>query len=303
MTSTEAPQSRSSHFERRWFNRLAPAMLFTLEGKVAVVTGAAGGIGSWLSAGLAQAGASVLLTDRDLGPTQSVADELCAHGLKAAAFAADLAEDDAPQSIVNAARERFGRLDVLINNAGVNKRMPILEVDRKTMEELWVVDYRSVFELSQAAARVMIAQGGGSIINISSLNNVVGLEDVSIIGPAKAALTQLTKVMTVEWSRYGIRANALAPGFMDTPMNATHWTDPTRAPWIMDRTPMCRPGHPAELVGLCLLFASDAGSFISGQIMYVDGGFLAGIRWNVPPGAGLAEFLASRGRDPSDRIA
>ncbi len=292
MTSSGVSQDRTSHFEARWFDRLAPGTLFSLEGKVAVVTGAAGGIGSWLAAGLAQAGAAVLLTDRDFGPTQSVADEICAHGLKAAAFAADLADGEAPQAIVDAVVKRFGRLDILINNAGVNKRIPILEVDRKTMEDLWVVDYRSVFELSQATARVMIPQGGGSIINISSLNNVFGLEDVSIIGPAKAALTQLTKVMTVEWSRYGIRANALAPGFMDTPMNASHWTDPTRAPWIMDRTPMCRPGHPAELVGLCLLFASDAGSFISGQIMYVDGGFLAGSRWNVPPGTGLNEFRA-----------
>jgi NAD(P)-dependent dehydrogenase (short-subunit alcohol dehydrogenase family) len=294
MTTSEAPDAHPFEFGPRWFERLAPATLFSLEGKVAVVTGAAGGIGSWLSAGLAQAGAAVLLTDRYLSPTQAVADALTARGLKAAAFAADLADGDAPQAIVDATVERFGRLDVLVNNAGVNKRMPMLEVDRKTFEELWLVDYRSVFELSQAAARVMIPQGGGSIINISSLNNAVGLEDVSVIGPAKAALTQLIKVMTVEWARYGIRSNALAPGFMDTPMNASHWSDPTRAPWIMDRTPMCRPGHPAELVGTCLLFASEAGSFISGQILYVDGGFLAGSRWNVPTGTGLAEFRAHR---------
>ena len=96
--------------------------------------------------------------------------------------------------------------------------------------------------------------------------------------------------MTVEFAHLGNRTNAIAPGFMDTPMNAGHWTHETRAQWIMDRSPMCRPGHPAELVGACLLLASDAGSFISGQTIYVDGGFLAGSRWNVPPGAGLRSY-------------
>ena len=136
----------------------------------------------------------------------------------------------------------------------------------------------------------MIQQGGGCIIHISSLNNHVGLEDVSLIGPAKAALSQLAKVQSIEWARFGIRTNALAPGFMATPMNATHWAHPTRAPWIMDRTPMCRPGHPAELCGTALLLASDAGSFMTGQTIYVDGGFCAGSRWNVPPGTGLEAY-------------
>lgn len=102
--------------------------------------------------------------------------------------------------------------------------------------------------------------------------------------------------MTVEFAHLGVRTNALAPGFMATPMNAGHWSHETRAPWIMDRTPMCRPGHPAELVGTCLLLASDAGSFISGQTIYVDGGMLAGSRWNVAPGTGLNTYreLAAR---------
>ena len=159
------------------------------------------------------------------------------------------------------------------------------------LEHIWKVDYTRCYELSQAAVRVMMRQGdGGSIIQISSLNNAVGLEDVSILGPTKAALSQLAKGMTVEFGRFGIRTNALAPGFMDTPMNGSHWTHETRAPWIMDRTPMCRPGQPVELVGTCLLLASDAGSFISGQTIYVDGGFLAGSRWNVAPGTGLATY-------------
>jgi NAD(P)-dependent dehydrogenase (short-subunit alcohol dehydrogenase family) len=114
----------------------------------------------------------------------------------------------------------------------------------------------------------------------------VGLEDVSLIGPTKAALSQLAKVQAVEWACHGIRANVLAPGFMATPMNASHWSDPTWGPWIMDRTPLCRPGHPAELVGAALLLVPDAGFLITGQTVYVDGGFSAGSRWNVPAGTG-----------------
>jgi NAD(P)-dependent dehydrogenase (short-subunit alcohol dehydrogenase family) len=276
--------------EDEWFGRLDPSHLFSLEGKVAIVTGGAGGIGSWLSAGLAKAGAAVIVTDRDAQATSAVTNALSNEGLLAVPLVVDLEDDDAAERIVGFARERFDRLDVLINNAGINSRIPMLEVPREMLEHVWKVDYIRCYELSQAAARLMIPQGGGAIIQISSLNNLVGLEDVSMLGPTKAALSQLAKAMTVELGHLGIRTNALAPGFMATTMNAGHWTHETRATWIMDRTPMCRPGHPAELVGTCLLLASDAGSFISGQTFLVDGGFSAGSRWNVPPGTGLRTY-------------
>jgi NAD(P)-dependent dehydrogenase (short-subunit alcohol dehydrogenase family) len=275
-----------------WLERLDPARLFSLEGRVAVVTGAAGGIGRYLAAGFALAGASVLLTDRDPALLAEVADLLGGRGAMVHAATVDLADGDAAERIVRAAMDRFGRLDVLVNNAGVNRRIPMLEVDTPLLEEIWRIDYTRCYELSQAAARVMIAQGRGAIIHIGSLNSLFGLEDVSMLGPTKAALSQLAKGMTVEFARYGVRTNVIAPGFMDTPMNATHWTHETRAPWIFDRTPMCRPGHPAELVGTALLLASPAGSFISGQTIHVDGGFSSGSRWNTPPGTGLAAYQA-----------
>jgi NAD(P)-dependent dehydrogenase (short-subunit alcohol dehydrogenase family) len=280
----------SGEFDPEWLDRLTPGRLFSLENRVAVITGAAGGIGRWLSAAFGLAGAKVLATDLELDPTARMCAALVARGIEAHALAADLADEDAAERIVQATLDRFGRLDILVNNAGINKRIPIVEVDRNTLEHHWKVDYIRCYELSQAAARVMIQQGGGCIIHISSLNNHVGLEDVSLVGPAKAALSQLAKVQSIEWARFGIRTNALAPGFMATPMNATHWAHPTRAPWIMDRTPMCRPGHPAELCGTALLLASDAGSFMTGQTIYVDGGFCAGSRWNVPPGTGLEAY-------------
>jgi NAD(P)-dependent dehydrogenase (short-subunit alcohol dehydrogenase family) len=283
-------ESTVSVFDTDRLEGIDPARLFSLAGKVAVVTGGAGGIGRWLSAGLARAGAAVVVTDRNAEAAEATARALSNAGLRAVALVVDLEDDDAAARIVEFAVERFSRLDVLVNNAGVNARLPMLEVTTDMLEHIWKVDYIRAYQLSQAAARVMIAQRAGAIIHISSLNNAIGLEDVSMLGPTKAALSQLAKGMTVEFGHLGVRTNALAPGFMATPMNAAHWTHATRAPWIMDRTPMCRPGHPSELVGVCLLLASPAGSFISGQTIFVDGGFTAGSRWNVPPGTGLRTY-------------
>ena len=261
---------------------LAPPSLFSLEGKAAVVTGAGGGIGRWLAAGLGAAGARVLVTDIQ----EPLLDEVCA-GLSAAGIACerlvvDLGDEDAPQRIVDSAVERLGRLDVLVNNAAVNRRMPILEMDPETYDSIMAIDLRLPYFLSQAAARVMRDSGGGSIVNISSINFVYGLEQISVYGPAKAGLSQLTRVMALEWAQYGIRANAIAPGYMDTPLAAPIWADADMSRWIMNRVPLKRPGRPGELVGTCQLLASDAGSFITGQTFIVDGGFMAGGRWFTP---------------------
>ncbi len=291
--------------DETWLERLTPERLFSMERRVAVVTGAAGGVGRWLSAGFGLAGARVLLSDRDGDGLTDLAAELRERGIEADTHVVDLDSAGAPKSIIDAAVERFGGVDVLVNNAGINKRISMLEVDAELLDEIWRVDYIRCYQLAQEAARVMVDRGGGSIIHIGSINTVIGLEDVSMLGPTKAALSQLAKAMTVELAHLGIRTNVLAPGFLDTPMNATHWDDPTRGPWIMDRTPMNRPGHPAELVGAALLLASPAGSFLSGQTIYVDGGITAGSRWNVSPGAGLKSFRewAAQGRpiDEFDR--
>jgi len=286
----QGPHRSARDLEPGWLDRMPPEKLFSLEGKVAVITGAAGGIGRWLCAAFGMAGAKVVATDVEALSLRRVCDELEARGVETLALAVDLVDDDAAERIVAAAVDRFGRLDILVNNAGINRRIPIMEVTPDILDHIWKVDYIRCYELSQQAAKVMIRQGGGSILHIGSLNTQVGLEDVSLIGPTKAALSQLAKVQAVEWSRYGIRTNVVAPGFFATPINATHWSDPTRAPWIMDRTPMCRPGHPAELAGGALLLVSGAGSFITGQTIYVDGGFTAGSRWNVPSGTGLETY-------------
>jgi NAD(P)-dependent dehydrogenase (short-subunit alcohol dehydrogenase family) len=262
---------------------LAPGSLFSLAGRVAVVTGAAGGIGRWLAAGLGAAGAAVLATDVDRAGLGQLQASLAAAGVEVASVDVDLSDEDAPDRVVDAAVSRFGGVDVLVNNAAVNRRLPILEMDEQTWDWIVRMDLRVPYFLAQRAARVMIDRGrGGSIIGISSLNAAYALEQISVYGPAKAGLSQLTRVMALEWAPHGIRANAIAPGFMDTPLAAPIWADPEIARWIFNRVPLERPGRPDELVGACLLLASDAGSFLTGQTLYVDGGVLAGGRWFTP---------------------
>ena len=262
---------------------LAPASLFRLDGRVAVVTGAAGGLGRWFAAGLGVAGASVLATDLHQADLDDLVTVLSDAGVDAVGVAVDLVDEDAPQRIVDAAVERFGGVHVVVNNAAVNRRMPILEMDGESWDWVVRVNLRLPYFLSQAAARRMIDQGsGGAIVSISSLNAMYALEQISVYGPAKAGLSQLTKVMALEWAEHGIRANAIAPGYMDTPLAAPIWANDDMRRWILNRVPVERPGLPRELVGACLLLASDAGSFLNGQTLHVDGGASAGGRWFHP---------------------
>ena len=261
---------------------LRPEALFSVDGRVAVVTGAGGGIGRWLAAGLGAAGARVFLTDLDADGLASVWSTLNEAGIEAETLVSDLRADDAPEQIVGEAVRRFGGLDILVNNAAVNRRMPILEMDRETWNLITDVNLRVPYFLSQAAARVMGERGGGAIVNISSLSSVYALEQISVYAPSKAALSNLTRVMALEWAESGIRANAIAPGFMDTPLAAPIWEHPDRRRWLLNRVPLKRPGRPDELVAACQLLASDAGSFLTGQTIVVDGGFFAGGRWFTP---------------------
>jgi NAD(P)-dependent dehydrogenase (short-subunit alcohol dehydrogenase family) len=270
-------------FDAEAVQALAPSALFSLEGRVAVVTGAAGGIGRWLAAGLGAAGAAVLVTDIEESTLADVESTLRDAGIDVSAAAADLDRDDAPDVLVETAVERLGGLHVLVNNAAVNRRGPILEMDPATWDWITRLDLRVPYFLSRRAAEQMIEQGaGGSIVSISSLNAFYALEHISVYGPAKAGLSQLMRVMALEWVGHGIRANAIAPGFMDTPLAAPIWADPERTRWIFNRVPVERPGRPDELIGACLLLASEAGSFITGQTLVVDGGALAGGRWFTP---------------------
>ena len=297
MDGTVVPGQGNAGFAVDWDARLtpggiaglAPGTLYSLAGKVAVVTGGAGGIGRWLAAGLGGAGATVALVDVDQAAMGAAMTGLTSAGVTVEPLVSDLVAPDAPSRVVNHVVERCGRIDVLINCAAVNRRQPITDVDPETFDQILGLDLRVPYFLSQAAARAMAAGGSGSIVNIGSINCAVGLQDVSVYGIAKAGLMQLTRVMAVEWANDGIRANCLAPGFMATPLSRPVWEDPVRARWMLERIPLRRPGRAEELVGLCLLLASDAGSYITGQTFYVDGGFLAGSPWSATGETGRTE--------------
>jgi len=263
---------------------MRPEILFGLKDKVAIVTGAGGGLGAWFSAGLACAGAKVLMTDHPRSSTQESADVIRQSGADIRGHQCDLTEGDAAERIVQAAIDEFGRVDILVNNAGTNKREPIFEVTRHTWDLISTVDLRLPYELSRAVAKSIATRGsGGSIIHIASLNNAIGLQGVSVYGAHKAALCQLAKSMSIEWAEYRIRVNAICPGFMLTPLSKPLWDDPQRGNWILNRSLLKRPGYPQELIGMLLLLASEAGSFITGQTMYVEGGWLAGTSWIERP--------------------
>lgn len=253
--------------------------LFSLEGKTALLTGASGGIGQALAVALAEAGAKVAIH----GQTRSKVEAVCAQveqaGRAAIPLTVNLTEVEACRRLVAEAHQALGRLDILINCAATNRRKPITEVTQDDFDTIVAVNLRSIYFLSQAAHKLMREQGGGKIIHIGSINIFFSLDTVSVYGLTKGGLGQLTKVMAVEWARDNIQVNCLTPGFFLTPLSISLWSDDSKAVWFRKRIPMRRPGEPEELVGATLLLASNASSYITGQNIVVDGGFLAGGSW------------------------
>ncbi len=257
-----------------------PAALFSLQDKVALVTGGSGGIGLALAHAMAKAGARIALN----GTTQTKLDkagrELNVVGATVALLKADVSKTSECVRLVQDTLSAYGRIDILVNCAGINRRKPILDVTEDDYNAIMDVHVRGAYFLSQAVAPIMIRQGGGKIIHIGSLNIKIGLSEVSVYGVAKAGLDQLTRVQAVEWAQHNIQVNCLAPGFIETDLTRVGlWQDEKRSKWILDRTPMKRPGQVGELAGVRVLLASQASSFLTGQTIYVDGGVLAGSAW------------------------
>lgn len=253
--------------------------LFSLGGKNVLLAGASGGIGQVLAVALAEAGATVAVHGRNPERVQQTCARVEAAAGKAVPFTADLTQVEACRNLVNEAQAALGRLDVLINCAATNRRKPMAQVTPEDFDAIVAVNLRSIYFLSQAAYPVMRAQGGGKIIHIGSINSFYGLDTVSVYGLTKGALAQLTKVMAVEWAADNIQVNCLTPGFFLTPLSKPLWADREKARWFRERIPLRRPGQPEELVGAALLLASRASSYITGQNIVVDGGFLAGGSW------------------------
>jgi 2-deoxy-D-gluconate 3-dehydrogenase len=254
--------------------------LFSLAGRTVLVTGAGGGIGRALALGMANAGARVGIHDIVPGRLEETQRAVTAANASAVPLLAELAEVESCRRLIRDAHAALGRLDVLVNCAGMNRRAPIAAVTEEDYETIMAVKLRSIFFLSQAAYPIMREQGGGKIINIGSLNAFYGLGTVSVYGMTKGAVTQLTRTMAIEWAKDNVQVNCIAPGFMLTPLTETSlWGDEKKRRWLLGRIPMRRPGRPDELVGIALLLASRASSYLTGQTITVDGGVLAGGSW------------------------
>jgi 2-deoxy-D-gluconate 3-dehydrogenase len=247
---------------------------FRLDGRVALVTGGNRGLGQICAIALAQAGADLAL----LGRTEP--SETMAHvkglGRSAAYLPCDLAAADPAQlaAAVDTATAQLGRLDVLVNNAGLIRRAPAVEVTAADWDEVMSVDLDAVFHLSQAAGRVMLAQGGGRIVNLASMLSFQGGLRVAAYAAAKHAVLGLTRALANEWAAHGVNVNAIAPGYMATDNTAPLREDPARAASILDRIPAGRWGEPEDLMGAVVFLASDAARYVHGAVLPVDGGWL-----------------------------
>jgi 2-dehydro-3-deoxy-D-gluconate 5-dehydrogenase len=248
---------------------------FRLDGKVAIVTGASRGIGKAMAQALAEAGADVVVAARSEKPLRELAEELEAMGQRALAFPLDIAKEDDLKRLVETVVREFGRIDILVNNAGINYRCPAENFPIEEYDRVLNVNLRSVFILCQLAGRQMIAQGGGKIINTASLMSETGGIMISAYTASKGGIKQLTKTLALEWGPYNIQVNAIGPGYIRTEMTQPLRDDPERNRMILERVCIKRWGEPEDLQGMTVFLASSASDYVTGQVFYVDGGYLA----------------------------
>ncbi len=247
---------------------------FRLDGKVAIVTGAARGLGQAMAVGLAEAGADVVTVDIvDMSQTLQQIESL---GRRCFGVNADLRKLESVDTIVREARARMQGIDILVNNAGIIRRAPLLEFTVKDWDEVMDVNLRTLFFLSQAVARVMIEQGrGGKIINIASMLSFQGGILVPSYTASKSGVMGLTRLLANELAPHNINVNAIAPGYMATDNTAPLRADPVRSKAILERIPAGRWGEPEDLKGVVVFLASEASSYMHGYTVAVDGGWLA----------------------------
>jgi len=249
---------------------------FDLSGKVAVVTGASRGLGEGMALALARAGADCVLVSRSATDLEKVADRVKALGRRALVVPTDVADVGSVEAMAAQAAEGFGQVDILVNNAGVNVRKPAADFTEADWDQVLDVNLKGAFFTTLAVGRGMLRRKSGRVINICSLTSAIGIRHIPAYAASKGGLLSITRVLAVEWAPHGIRVNAIGPGYFITEMTQPLFEDPERRAWIESRIPLRRPGQPADLGGAVVFLASDASAYITGQILYVDGGWLAG---------------------------
>lgn len=246
-----------------------------LTSKTAVVIGGTSGIGHTLALGLAQAGADVVATGRREDLVRSVREEIEALGRRSLAVATDLGDRASVESLHTAVLAEFGHVDILLNAAGITRRTPTIDVSEKEWDQIFDTNLTGTLRACQVFGRKMIERKSGRIINIASISSGLGFFEVAAYAASKAAVVSLTKTLAVEWAKYGVGVNAIAPGVFPTDLNRALLDGTPRGKEFLVRTPMARYGKLEELVGAAVYLASDAASFVTGHVLAVDGGFLA----------------------------
>lgn len=249
--------------------------LFDLSGKTALITGSGQGIGLSLAIGLASAGARIVLNGRNAARLAEAERELSSQGTQVDLLPFDVTDHQAARGAVDGYEASHGPIDILVNNAGIQRRAPLEDFDPEDFEALLQTNIASVFHVGQACARHMIGRGAGRIINIASIQTALARPTIAPYTMTKGAVANLTKGMATDWGPKGLRVNAIAPGYFDTPMNAALVADPEFTGWIARRTPAGRWGQLPELRGAAIFLASDAASYVNGQVLFVDGGMSA----------------------------
>lgn len=252
-----------------------PVNIFDLEGKVAMVTGSTRGLGETAAIALAKAGADVAVCGRSVADLERVSEAIRNLGKKSEGFSLDVTSKANVRECVEKIIDRFDKVDILINNAGVNHRVSVLEYPEEEWDRVIDTNLKGYFLVTQAIVPQMIERGYGKVINMSSILGTVALANQLAYASSKGGVDQMTKVMALEWAKKGVRVNAIGPTYFETELVAQLRNNPERYNFINERTPMGRWGYPHELEGIVIFLASPASDFITGQTMYIDGGWTA----------------------------
>lgn len=253
--------------------------LFSVAGQIVLVSGGSRGIGRAIAQGFADRGATVVITGREQATLEQAAGQLSNN---AHALVCDVARAESIRSAARRVLEQFGHVDTLVNCAGVNRRQAAIEFSEEDYDFVTDINLKGAFLMSQEIGRSQLERGSGCQINIASLNTDRPLKNVLPYAMSKAGLGHMTRGLAMEWGPRGVRVNAIAPGFILTDLTAKLWSDPTMQEWNKANTPQQRLGKPQDMVGAAIFLASPAAAFITGQTLYVDGGYTAGWMWPIP---------------------
>jgi NAD(P)-dependent dehydrogenase (short-subunit alcohol dehydrogenase family) len=246
-----------------------------LSGKVGVVIGGTSGIGRAIARGLAEAGADVVPTSRRIEQVEAAAKDIEERGRRSLRITSDVSDRSSLQRVLDESVKAFGKVDILVNSAGRTKRAPTLDFSEEDWNDILETNLTGTLRACQVFGRHMLSREYGSIINIASVSTFVALCEVAAYSASKAAVASLTKSLAIEWSPHGVRVNAIAPGVFRTALNQKLLDETERSREFLVRTPMRRFGHVEELAGAAIFLASDAASYVNGEVLVVDGGLLA----------------------------